>query len=155
MKKALLVLIGITLIAASGFKLYSSTTEGTKDTDSKNAVISLDADSFKDKVFNYEEGQQWNYKGDVPAILDFYADWCGPCKMLSPVLNKIQKEYDGKLQIYKINTDEQRELAATFGIRSLPTIVFVPMDGEPQATMGYHSKDDLEEMITKILQVEK
>jgi len=125
------------------------------DEKDKNEIIYLDAASFKDMVFNYETNKEWSYKGQVPAILDFYADWCGPCKMLSPVLEQIQNEYKGKIQIYKIDTDKQKELAATFGIRSLPTIVFVPMEGEPQAAMGFRSKNDLETMISEILKVKK
>lgn len=124
-------------------------------TEDGNTIVYLDAASFKEKVFNYETSKAWNYNGKVPAILDFYADWCGPCKQLSPVLEQIQKEYNGKIQIYKIDTDKQKELAATFGIRSLPTIVFVPMEGEPQAAMGFRPKNDLETMITEILKVEK
>ncbi|WP_289054341.1 thioredoxin [Carboxylicivirga marina] len=155
MKKILFVLGGLVLLIGSGFQLYTSNTDEAKSSEGENSVIYLDADSFKEKVFNYETNKEWKYEGEVPAILDFYADWCGPCKMLSPVLDKIQKEYNGKVQIYKINTDEQKELAATFGIRSLPTIVFVPLNGEPQAAMGYRSKNDLETMITEILQVQK
>ncbi len=155
MKKILFVLGGLVLLIGSGFQLYNSTTDEARHSEGENSVIYLDAASFKQKVFNYETNKEWKYEGEVPAILDFYADWCGPCKMLSPVLDKIQKEYDGKVQIYKINTDKQKELAATFGIRSLPTIVFVPLNGEPQAAMGYRSKNDLETMITEILQVEK
>ncbi|MCU4156779.1 thioredoxin [Carboxylicivirga sp. A043] len=155
MKKILFVLGGLVLLIGSGFQLYNSATDDAKHSEGENSVIYLDAASFKEKVFNYETNKEWKYEGEVPAILDFYADWCGPCKMLSPVLDKIQKEYDGKVQIYKINTDKQKELAATFGIRSLPTIVFVPLNGEPQAAMGYRSKNDLETMITEILQVEK
>ncbi|MBK3518846.1 thioredoxin [Carboxylicivirga marina] len=155
MKKILFVLGGLVLLIGSGFQLYTSNTDEAKSCEGENSVIYLDADSFKEKVFNYETNKEWKYEGEVPAILDFYANWCGPCKMLSPVLDKIQKEYNGKVQIYKINTDEQKELAATFGIRSLPTIVFVPLNGEPQAAMGYRSKNDLETMITEILQVQK
>ncbi|MBR8537364.1 thioredoxin [Carboxylicivirga sediminis] len=156
MKKiGLFVLIGIIATSIAGFELYSTTSDEAKAAKEENSVIYLDAQSFKEKVFDYENNTEWKYEGEVPAILDFYADWCGPCKMLSPVLNNIQKEYDGKIQIYKINTDQQRELSATFGIRSLPTIVFVPLKGEPQAAMGYRSQNDLETMISEILQVEK
>ncbi|TRX66113.1 thioredoxin [Carboxylicivirga sp. M1479] len=155
MKKGFIILSALVLLVASAFTLQPTADNANKEENIENAIIYLDAETFKEKVFNYEENQEWKYNGEVPAILDFYADWCGPCKMLSPVLKKIQDEYDGKVQIYKINTDEQRELSSTFGIRSLPTIVFVPMEGEPQATMGYRSKNDLETMISEILKVEK
>ncbi|WP_430814987.1 thioredoxin [Carboxylicivirga sp. RSCT41] len=155
MKKILFVLGGLILVIASGFQVYNSSADETKQSEGENSVIYLDAASFKEKVFNYETNKEWKYEGEVPAILDFYADWCGPCKMLSPVLDKIQKEYNGKVQIYKIDTDDEKELAATFGIRSLPTIVFVPLKGDPQAAMGYRSQSDLETMISEILQVEK
>ncbi len=154
-KKGFFVLIGVIISSLVGLNLYASSGDTTKSGNDENSVIYLDAKTFKEKVFDYENNTEWKYEGEVPAILDFYADWCGPCKMLSPVLSKIQKEYNGKIQIYKINTDQQRELSATFGIRSLPTIVFVPLKGEPQAAMGYRSQNDLETMISELLKVEK
>ncbi len=120
-----------------------------------NGVIHLDKEQFKKLVFDYENNKEWKYEGDKPAILDFYADWCGPCRMLSPVLAEVQKEYDGKLQVYKINTDKQRELAATFGIRSLPTVVFIPLNGKPQAILGFRPKEEIENVIKNVLKVEK
>ncbi|MFB6343362.1 thioredoxin [Saccharicrinis sp. FJH2] len=118
-------------------------------------VIHLTSETFRDQVFDYVNSKEWNYKGDKPAILDFYADWCQPCKMLAPHLEAIQKEYKGEVQIYKINTDENREVAGAFGIQSLPTIVFVPKEGQPQAVMGYRPQSDLESIITEVLKVEK
>ncbi len=118
-------------------------------------VIHLTKETFKQQVFDYEKNQQWAYAGKVPAILDFYADWCGPCKMLSPVLEKMQKEYGGKIQVFKVNTDKEKELAATFGIRSLPTVVFIPVDGEPQAVMGFRPQEEMEKMVTEVLKVQK
>ncbi len=120
-----------------------------------NEVIYLNSESFKTEVFNYETSKDWNYLGSKPAILDFYADWCGPCKMLAPHLEAIQEEYNGNVQVYKINTDQQRELAGAFGIQSLPTIVFVPMDGKPTAIMGYRDKEALENIIAEVLKVNK
>ena len=122
---------------------------------SEKATITLTKEDFKKKVMDYEVNKEWKYEGDLPCIVDFYADWCGPCKMLSPVLKDLQKEYDGKIQVYKIDTEKERELAATFGIRSLPTIVFVPLEGDPQAAMGFRPKADMENMIKEILKVEK
>jgi len=139
-------------------KTTGETTSPKVEADGKGdnpGVIHLDKETFKKLVFDYENNTEWKYEGDKPAILDFYADWCGPCRMLSPILAKVQKEYEGKIQVYKINTDKQRELAATFGIRSLPTIVFVPKDGKPQAMLGYRPKEEIENAIKEILKVEK
>ncbi len=133
-----------------------SKTEETAETKTTgNEIIHLDAAQFKQLVFDYENNKEWKYLGDKPAILDFYADWCGPCKMLAPHLEEIQKEYNGKVQVYKINTDKQRELAGAFGIQSLPTIVFIPVSDKPTAVMGYRDKSSLEEIITEVLKVNK
>ncbi|MFO8001705.1 MAG: thioredoxin [Marinilabilia sp.] len=120
-----------------------------------NEVITLDKDAFIDQVFDYENNENWNYKGSKPAIIDFYADWCGPCKKLSPLLEELQGEYDGDIQVYKVDTEKSRDLASAFGIQSLPTIVFVPLDEEPQAVMGFVPKEKLTEMIASILKVEQ
>ena len=116
-------------------------------------VVQLDKESFKKLVFDFETLKEWKYSGSMPAILDFYADWCGPCRMLAPHLEELQAKYKGKLQVYKINTDKQKELAAAFGISSLPTIVFVPMTGQPQAAMGYRPLADLEAEVKNVLKV--
>lgn len=121
----------------------------------KGGVIYLNKETFKTEVFNYETNKEWSYNGTVPAILDFYADWCGPCKMLAPVLDELQKEYNGKIQVFKVDTEKEKELAAVFGIKSLPTIVFIPATGDPQAAMGFRDKAGMEKMISEILKVEK
>ena len=100
--------------------------------------------TFKEKVFNYEENKEWKFEGEKPCLIDFYADWCGPCKVVAPVLEELSEEYDGKLNIYKVNTEEQRELSAIFGIQSIPSLLFVPKDGQPQMAMGALPKDTLE-----------
>lgn len=110
---------------------------------------------FKEKVFNYEQSQDWKYSGDLPAIVDFYADWCGPCKMVAPVLDQLSKDYAGKLHVYKVNTDEEQELSAVFGIQSIPTILFIPKDGKPQAAQGALPKAALEKAVKDVLGVEK
>ncbi len=126
-------------------------------TNSKESRMSerIDTAQFKEKVFNYETEKDWKFAGDLPAIVDFYADWCGPCKMVSPVLDQLSKEYEGKLRVYKVNTDEEQELSAVFGIQSIPTILFVPMDGQPQAAQGALPKSALEKAIKDVLKVEK
>ncbi len=121
----------------------------------KNDVIHLNEESFKKLVFDYENGKEWSYNGKVPAILDFYADWCGPCRQIAPILQELQKEYNGKIQVFKVDTDKEKELAAIFGIRSLPTIVFIPLNGEPQAMMGARPKAEFEKMVSEVLKVSK
>lgn len=113
----------------------------------------LDSDTFKAKIFNYEESEDWKYQGDLPAIVDFYADWCGPCKRLTPVLEELSKEYEGKLRIYKIDTDKEADLAAMFGIRSIPSLLFIPKEGDPQMAAGALPKDTLKTAIQDVLKV--
>jgi thioredoxin 1 len=92
----------------------------------------LTKDAFLSKVFNYEENKEWKYEGDKPAIIDFYADWCGPCKMVAPVLEELSEEYADKMTIYKVDTDAEQELASVFGIQSIPSMLFIPVDDKPQ-----------------------
>lgn len=114
----------------------------------------LTAESFKNKIFNYSENTEWNYKGKQACLVDFYTEWCGPCKNLAPILDDLSKEYDGKLNIYKVNTEEQIELAKAFGITSIPTLLFIPMDAEPQMSQGGMSKESLKQAFLEILKVE-
>lgn len=123
--------------------------------DKHSGVVYLTADQFKSQVFNYSTQKEWKYVGKVPAILDFYADWCGPCRMVSPILEELQKEYQGKIQVFKINTDKETEIAGAFQIQSLPTLVFIPLDGKPQGIMGAQPKANLEKMINEVLKVQK
>lgn len=109
---------------------------------------------FLEYVWNYEENpNEWNYKGDVPCIVDFYATWCGPCKRLSPILEELQKEYAGKLVIYKVNTEVERELAGVFGVQSIPTMLWCPKSGQPTITKGLMPKENLVQVITEFLMV--
>jgi thioredoxin len=101
----------------------------------------LTKETFIEKVFNYETNQEWNFAGELPCVIDFYADWCGPCKMVAPVLEELSKEYSGKVNIYKIDTEEQQELASVFGIRSIPSILFVPKEGQPRMAVGAMPKE--------------
>ena len=111
-------------------------------------------DTFKEKVFNFEANKEWKFEGEKPCLIDFYADWCGPCKMVAPILEELSEEYDGKLDIYKVNTEEQRELSAIFGIQSIPSLLFVPKDGQPQMAMGALPKDTLEKAFKDVLKVQ-
>ncbi len=114
----------------------------------------LTKESFIDKVFDYENSKEWEYKGAKPAIIDFYADWCGPCKMIAPVLEELSKEYDGKVDIYKVNTEVEQELSAVFGIRSIPSILFIPVGDKPQMAVGAIPKDGFIKAISDIFNVE-
>jgi thioredoxin len=111
----------------------------------------LTLDTFKQKIFNFEKSQEWKFEGELPALIDFYADWCGPCKMVAPVLEELSEEYVGKINIYKIDTESEQELAALFGIRSIPSLLFIPKDDKPQMAQGALPKDALKDAIENVL----
>ncbi len=113
----------------------------------------LTTETFKEKVFNWEENADWKFKGSLPCIIDFYADWCGPCKMIAPVLEQLAEEYEGKIHIYKVDTEDQQELAGAFGIQSIPSILFCPLEGQPQMARGALPKTSFESAIADVLQV--
>jgi thioredoxin len=115
----------------------------------------LTKETFLEKVFNFEESQEWKFKGDKPALIDFYADWCGPCTALAPVLEQLSDEYEGKIDIYKIDTEVEQELAAAFAIRSIPSMLFCPAEGQPQMANGALPKAEIERIIADVLKVEK
>lgn len=114
----------------------------------------LTTEDFKKKVFDYEAKKEWEYAGDLPAIIDFYADWCGPCKMVAPVLEKVAKKYEGKIHVYKVDTEAEQELAGVFGIQSIPTLYFVPKEGNPSYVMGALPQGQIEKAVSEILKVE-
>lgn len=115
------------------------------------STIKLTTQDFKEKVFNYETEQDWKYLGQLPAIIDFYADWCGPCKMVAPILEELSEEYAGRLLIYKVDTDVEQELAAVFGIQSIPTLLFIGSDGEPMMQPGAFPKHIFKKVIEEKL----
>ena len=117
------------------------------------ALEHLTTETFKEKVFNYELNKEWKFEGKIPVIIDFYANWCGPCKMVAPVLEELQKEYGDKIVIFKVNTEEQQELSAMFGIQSIPSILFVPLEGQPQMATGALPKDTFRSAIADVLKV--
>lgn len=118
-------------------------------------VVHITKADFLKKIYDFEKNpDEWKYLGSQPAIVDFYADWCGPCRQLSPVLDELAKEYSGKLTIYKVNVDNERGLATFFGIRSIPTLLFIPMKGKPQRSLGALSKTELKGIIKDVLKVE-
>ena len=115
----------------------------------------LTKQTFIDKVFDYENSKEWNFKGEIPCIIDFYADWCGPCKMVAPIMEELSKEYKGKVNIYKIDTEAEQELAAVFQIRSIPSVLFVPVNDKPQMAIGAMPKEGYENAIKDVFGVAK
>lgn len=118
-------------------------------------IENLTKEVFLEKVFNFEKNKEWKFEGNRPAIVDFYADWCGPCKVLAPVLEELSEEYRDAVDIYKIDTEVEQELSAAFGIRSIPTMLFCPTDEAPQMANGALSKAELERVIGEVLKVPK
>ena len=115
----------------------------------------LTKETFLEKVFDFEKNKEWKFAGDIPCVIDFYADWCGPCKMIAPILEQLSEEYGEKINIYKIDTEAEQELAAAFAIRSIPSMLFCPMDEPPQMANGALPKPQLEQIIQDVLKVEK
>lgn len=118
-------------------------------------VTFLNKESFKANVWDFEANSSWKFNGNKPMIIDFYADWCKPCKMIAPHLKTIQSEYGNKLQVYKINTDNNPELANLFKVRSIPTLLFIPADGNYKKIVSYRNKQQLDELVKSVLKVEK
>ncbi|OQX75311.1 MAG: thioredoxin [Bacteroidetes bacterium 4484_249] len=112
----------------------------------------LTVESFKEKIFNYEKNpDNWVFEGDKPCMVDFYADWCKPCKLIAPIMEELANEYKGQINIYKVNTEHQRELSRVFGIRSIPAVMFIPMDGKPQMSTGALPKENFKQVIDEFL----
>jgi len=176
MKIKTLVIAGFSLIAflsfctltSCGEKGTKSTTDTTQNVNTNTSesesvqnisntvpgkVIQLTSAEFKEKVFDFEKSQQWQYKGTLPAIVDFYADWCRPCKMVAPIMDELAKEYEGKLIIYKVDVDQAQDLASSFGISSIPSILYIPATGEPRMAVGASSKEEYVKAIKTVLMV--
>ena len=116
------------------------------------ATIHLNFEGFKRRVANPDTMmQEWNFLGSRPAVIDFYASWCGPCKALSPIIDEVAKQYEGRVDIYKVNVDEEPELADAFNIRSIPTLCFIPMNGKPRMTVGAVTKAELVKAISNLI----
>jgi len=115
----------------------------------------LTKQTFLEKVFDFEKNKDWKFEGDKPCIIDFYADWCQPCKMVAPILDELQEEYGDTINIYKIDTEAERNLAGMFGIQSIPSLLFVPKEGQPQMAVGALPKESFEKAISDVLGVEK
>lgn len=138
MKKVLamvaFVMIGVIVYAFNDENRINVDQQSKKEVKSGEVIV-MNKEMFIKDVFDYEKSEEWKYKGDKPAIIDLYADWCGPCRMTAPIMKSLAKEYDGKIVIYKVNVDKEKELAALFNATSIPLFVFIPMNGEPQLSV--------------------
>ena len=118
----------------------------------KKEPIHLTKAEFISKVANFEKNPtEWKYLGDKPCIIDFYATWCGPCKMVAPILDDLAKEYDGQIYVYKVDVDAEPEIAGAYGIQSIPTLFFCSMNGTPQISQGAMPKESFQKMVTDVL----
>lgn len=150
MKKILFLLLTVlTVTTACGHTPRSTVEAGQGD---GGTVMHLTEAEFLEKVYDYKKNpDEWVFAGDKPAIVDFYATWCGPCRQVAPILEELAKEYEGKIVIYKIDTDRERGLSAAFGIQSIPTLLFIPKDGKPQVAQGALPKAELKKAIDEFL----
>ena len=114
----------------------------------------LTKETFKERIYNFEENKDWKFEGDKPVVIDFYAEWCGPCKTIAPILEDLSNEYDGKVDIYKVDTEDQHELATMFGIQSIPSVLFIPMGEQPQMSTGALPKETFVKAFSEVLKVE-
>jgi thioredoxin len=154
MKAINYILISAVLI---GFPISTGcqgqTSKKQQEAPSSATIEHLSTASFKQKVFNYEVNKTWKFAGDKPCIIDFYADWCGPCRILAPTVEKVANDYKGKINVYKVNIDENPELANAFGISGIPAVLFCPKIDKPQMTTGVISKADFDKAIKEVLKV--
>jgi thioredoxin 1 len=150
MKKILISILILGSVILSNCKAENPE-NGNKDTKAGAGVVQLSTESFKKLVYNFDVNKDWKYEGNLPAIIDFYADWCPPCRQLSPIVEEIAKEYQGKIVVYRVNTDKEKRLTESLGITNLPTLLYVPANGRPQATLGSIPKETIIKTINKVL----
>ena len=152
MKKVLAMVAFVMLsVIVYAFNDKSDANQGKKEVTGNGEVVVMDKEMFLKDVFDYEKSKEWKYKGDKPAIIDLYADWCGPCRQTAPILQELAKEYAGKITIYKVNVDKQKELAALFNATSIPLFVFIPTKGDPQLFRGAADKATYKKAIDEFL----
>lgn len=153
MKKAILYLFigSIILSSCKSVESEESIPQSATNQTLKNQVIYLTNETFKQQVFNYDLNKEWKYNGTMPAIIDFYADWCAPCRQISPVIEELAKEYDGRIIVFKVNTEKERFLAQNLGVQALPTVMLIPLEGQPQVIMGALPKAELVKAIQEVL----
>ncbi len=140
--KKVLVMVALVMVSVIvyAFNDKAETNQSKKEAIGNGKVVVMNKEIFLKDVFDYEKSKKWKYKGDKPAIIDLYADWCGPCRQTAPIMKELAKEYAGKIIIYKVNVDKQKELAALFNATSIPLFVFIPMNGDPQLFRGAADK---------------
>ena len=151
--KKVLVMVALVMVSVIvyAFNDRAEAKQGKKEVTDNGEVVVMDKEMFLKDVFDYEKSKEWNYKGNKPAIIDLYADWCGPCRMTAPIMKELAKEYAGKIVIYKVNVDKEKELAALFNATSIPLFVFIPMQGEPQLFRGAADKATYKKAIDEFL----
>ncbi len=152
MKKKVFLSLIISAMFFVTCKSENNNTSGTKNAEPAT-VVQLTNDGFKKMIYNYDLSKEWKYEGNKPAIIDFYADWCGPCRQLSPIVEEIAKEYSGKIVVYRVNTDKEKDLAQNMGITGLPTLLFIPVEGTPRMSMCLIPKESLVKAINEVLKV--
>jgi len=153
MKKISILATTLFIMVFSSCNSIGGNKSESASADIKEGVVNqMSTETFKKLVYNYQKNpNNWIYEGNQPCVIDFYADWCRPCKMVSPIMEELAKEYKGKVVFYRINTDQERELSQTFNISSIPAILYVPKNGKPQMAVGLASKEDYIQQIKTLL----
>ena len=151
--KKFLAVVAIAIVGVTGYAFSkSSAFDEVLEVESKGKyVLPMTKETFKNEVFNYENGSDWTFSGDKPAIIDLYASWCAPCRKIAPILEELAKEYDGKVSFYKVDVDKEKELAALFQVSSIPLLVFIPKEGTPQLFPGAADKATYKKAIDEFL----
>lgn len=152
MKKLVFSLLLAATAAAPALPTWATTPQTKTTASTTGKVIAMDREMFVKEVFDYTQNtNEWKFEGKKPAIIDFYATWCGPCRRVAPILKELAEQYKDQIVIYKVDTDKEKELSTAMGIQSLPTILFIPMNGQPQVLVGAADKATFERAIRKVL----